>query len=839
MPHDPEKPLLRLNEPRDTGRRRSGGGGSQSRTFDRAAQGRAHGPVFQRLQTILNRPDAALQLRADANSLAPERLLVFEVTGSVQNFFNAVSRIPGLEFAGEEELAPDELDDNPEFYLLVPQLDALRQIVSLWDGWQRTGTVPRNFTPWRDLFGQLKSVRPWGPADRVSPPNREYFRHSVDGAPDNELTRIEIELVFRASADAAQASESVVADHIRQNGGAVIDRSRRPEFAYHAMLADVPAGEIRRIANLDPASLAGADPVASIVPQSVGTPIEAADRTLLNETRPDARIDDPIAAIFDAVPVQAHPLLAGRLAIDDPANLEARAVGPRIHGTAMASIALHGDLNDPPTPISRRVYFRPVMYAPALGDEIFDNEKLVVDVIVESVMRMRANGGPNVIVVNLSLGDRTKPFAGKVSTWARALDYLSFTYGILFLVSAGNVNDGVSMQEFPNAAAFEAASIEDRSQAAFRGIDAMKADRRLLAPADSLNALTVGSWHRDSSTEVFRGTSPFSPYDGEEMPNLSSRLGPGLRRSAKPEALFAGGRQRARLDPVAAPPILLSHPLPSRFWGLKVAAPPDNGGMGLHFTIGTSAATALATHSAHRIFDALEEAYPGVIAQMPLAERACLLKALLVHAASWRGSETFIRSVIDPDEEMHHEHWRREVCRHLGYGFVDPDDAIACAADRATMWATGTIGPEGSTTFDVPIPAVFAANADLREVRATLAWLAPTRPGYLAYRAVKLRIPSLQADALETAGVGTLTAQPTNSQSESGTILHRRWRDSRIGSGGGTIPVQVQRERDQGTPIDDPIPFGLAVTVEMPGAVQVYDQILPSILVQPRTRVRA
>jgi hypothetical protein len=44
-----------------------------------------------------------LQLRADANSLAPERLLVFEVTGSVQNFANAVSRIAGLEFAGEEE----------------------------------------------------------------------------------------------------------------------------------------------------------------------------------------------------------------------------------------------------------------------------------------------------------------------------------------------------------------------------------------------------------------------------------------------------------------------------------------------------------------------------------------------------------------------------------------------------------------------------------------------------------------------------------------------------------------------------------------------------------------
>lgn len=109
---------------------------------------------------------------------------------------------------------------------------------------------------------------------------------------------------------------------------------------------------------------------------------------------------------------------------------------------------------------------------------------------------------------------------------------------------------------------------------------------------------------------------------------------------------------------------------------------------------------------------------------------------------------------------MHHEHWRREACRHLGYGFVDPEDAIACAADRATMWATGTIGPEGSVTFDVPIPAVFGSNANPREVRATLAWFAPIRPGYLAYRAVKLRIPTLQTDALETAGIGTITGNP-------------------------------------------------------------------------------
>jgi hypothetical protein len=196
--------------------------------------------------------------------------------------------------------------------------------------------------------------------------------------------------------------------------------------------------------------------------------------------------------------------------------------------------------------------------------------------------------------------------------------------------------------------------------------------------------------------------------------------------------------------------------------------------------------------------------------------------------------------VIDPSEELHHEHWRREVCRHLGYGFVNPDDGVACAADRATMWATGRIGPEGSMTFDVPIPAVFGNTAASREVRATLAWFAPTRPGYLAYRGVKLRITSLQPDALQAAGVGTIAGQPTNSQSESGTIVHRRWTDARIGiADASAIPVQVQRERDQGTPVDDAIPFGLAVTVQMPGAIQVYDQVLPSIKLQPRARVRA
>ena len=46
MPHDPERPLLRLNSPRNSHRRRSGGGGSQARQFDRGGRRGRTGQFF-------------------------------------------------------------------------------------------------------------------------------------------------------------------------------------------------------------------------------------------------------------------------------------------------------------------------------------------------------------------------------------------------------------------------------------------------------------------------------------------------------------------------------------------------------------------------------------------------------------------------------------------------------------------------------------------------------------------------------------------------------------------------------------------------------------------------
>ncbi|MCE3544525.1 hypothetical protein LXJ56_30565, partial [Escherichia coli] len=75
---------------------------------------------------------------------------------------------------------------------------------------------------------------------------------------------------------------------------------------------------------------------------------------------------DSIAAVFDAVPLSAHPRLTGTLDVDDPFDLEDLAVGPRKHGTAMASAIVHGDANQPWTrSLERPVYFVSMLYATA------------------------------------------------------------------------------------------------------------------------------------------------------------------------------------------------------------------------------------------------------------------------------------------------------------------------------------------------------------------------------------------------------------------------------------------------------------------------------------------
>jgi hypothetical protein len=763
-------------------------------------------------------------LRADPSGLAPERLLVFEVRGSISAFAAAIQQIPGLELVDEEELEGDEGDEHPFAYLLVPDMGALRNLESLWRRWQARQLV-RGETTWANVFEHLRDLRPWGPNDRVHSSDRTFLASVVDGLDDSELVRVEIELVFRSNDVAARQGDAEVSGAITARGGLIISRSRLPDISYHALLADVPVWAVREIIEQRIDGIAGLESVMHIRPQSEATTAEIGDPT---ETQPaggaEQALGEPILALLDGVPVSGHRRLATHIDLDDPFDLEPGAlVESRAHGTAMASLIIHGDLNRNEDPLSRQIHLIPVMG----NADGFPRDRLVVDLIYLAVTRLREQR-PGIVIVNLSLGNRYRPFHNQLSPWARLLDRLAYRLGLLFIVSAGNQVNDFGIVAYATNRDYEDADGHSRATSMITALHSIMAQRRLLSPAETVNGVTVGGCNIDAVTPADRALARtlVDPFPDHVMANPSSSLGPGFARSVKPDILMPGAREHMRfvrnhvhIDVVPA--------TASRGAGLKVAAPPRAGRENLEgYTNGTSAAAALASRTCHRIHDALEATYGEEFLRLSPLQRAVLLKALLVHPAKWpRDTADLIKATIGPWGRGQAGKQKNNIRRFFGYGYVDGEDAVACAEDRATFFATGHLGADRIVIVDVPIPVAIGGKARPHSLSATIAWFSPVSPGRKSYRSCRLKI--LQPAELEALAVASHGWQPDEHQTNRGTVYSRCWsgENAPAVAPNMSIPLIVQRDPDQGTVVDETIPFGLAVTISMPGEVALYNEV--------------
>jgi hypothetical protein len=546
MPSDPTKPLLRLDVGEPNSRRPgSAGGPPRPEAYSTASQRSKFGPRFERLASVLATDALGLSLRSDPTAMAPERLLVFDVRGPIRSFANAVRKIPGLELVDEEELVGDETDEQPAAYLLVPDLRALREIESLWRRWTRGQVLPKGFTPWRDVFGTLRDLRPWGPQDRVHAADRQSIAEEIAELTDRETIRLEVELVFRPSAERASELEQSVGGEIVRVGGSVISRCRISDIRYHAVLGEFPVAAARLIVERRPESIAGIDLVMHIRPQSEATSIEVSDMEPAPESVRPQSAGSAIVALLDGVPVARHPLLAPSIVVDDQFDLERQTpVADRVHGTAMASLIVHGDRNSAAAMLSR-----PLHCVPILGSEDrIPSDRLVIDLIYQAVVRMRdgvSATAPDVLIVNLSLGNKRQPFHGRLSPWARLVDRLSYRFGILFLVSAGNHVGGFDLPDFATMLQFEDADSNSRSSGIVRALGDLKAQRRLLSPAEAVNALTIGAANLDSVPVDMRRAANYlvDPFPEFAISNPSSALGPGFANATKPDVLLPGSRE--------------------------------------------------------------------------------------------------------------------------------------------------------------------------------------------------------------------------------------------------------------------------------------------------------
>ena len=858
-----EFPLLPIPAPGIDRRPAGPRGGANLRLPTRQRQGQRFQPTFQRLQDVLDNDRDPLFLRRDPTGIAPERALVLEIAGAVDTFYQAIGRVPGLEYLGDEErefdadedfAVPDrrkgregeDRADKPvggRLYVAMPDTGALRQLVGIWRRYQDGQRPIEGFGPWFEVFRRLYRLRVWGPSDRIPEETIAYFNDQLAAHPESRV-RMEFELWSYRSHERQRQTNSRFEEAVRAADGEILHQASNPEIAYEAALIDLPAAEARRLARREEVALAICDEVMFVRPQSTATFPTKVDALDASEPVEPAGTGEgpPIAALFDGVHVQRHRLLDGRIVLDDPDNIsDISVVSERRHGTEMASLILHGDRNLREPALQRSIYLRPVLYAPGNGEnERTQPDRLLIDTIYRAVLRMKEGDGggeataPNVFIVNLSLGDENRPFTGTMTPWGRLLDYLAERFGILFIVSAGNVRDSLPVPAFNGITELEAATPEERRRAILEALGEQRSQRTLLSPAEALNVVTVGAWYEDALDGAQPSHFTYSPYV-EEGPNITSAMGLGHRKVIKPDIFMPGGRERFSMASAGTGLSIRPAP-PARLYGLRVAIPDTSGKLDQEgLTAGTSAAAALATRAAHRLFDALvDEDNGSILAHVDPMYYGVVVKALLAHRAHWGELGVLLEGIYGPTGQGAHVPRRDNITRVLGYGRPIVEEAMSCTPNRATLVGYGEVAPDGTAAvYRIPLPASLERVTEPRSVTLTLAWFSPVNIRHRAYRRAKLEIKPDDFDS--KVGVNRGRVQPSDKSVPRGSLFHVHYEGEKAVTfvDDGHLRLLVFC-REQGGALDQSIRYGLAVTVEAGENVSVYQEIRQRLRVQPR-----
>jgi len=874
-----DRPILRLPDAGNAQRRTEGQGRPPKPSGPgREAQGRRFQRRFDELNNAIRQQREGIVLRDDPSGIAPDRALVFEVGGAIQDFAKAARKV-GLELISEEAL--DALDEIPDgftppggtgplprtLYTTMPTLTSANKLLSLWSAYRRGESPETGITPWWRLFDLLLTVRTWGPSDRFPIHAREIISQRL---PDNDEDEVRLELEIWPSkheASRTQWRDEAIAK-VQALGGRVIDRSALVEgsFIYDALLIDLSAGEVRALIDdpFAPVSLAWVRGVQLILPQTVC-------QAFPYDVRHDAEIDhapepfDPEAPIraacFDTVPVAAHPALDGGVVIEDVHDLvPLTPVGGRSHATSMASLILRGDLEQDGAPLrDSRLVSVPVMIDSTDGRAVSPRDRLFVDVIHTALARLFVGenaAAPDVFVINLSIGVPEMRFAGRVSALARLLDWWSSEYGVLFVVSTGNVWDDVVLSNMPSEE-FKSAGLDDQGRAVANALRDATYGRTLFAPAETLNGLTVGA----ASTDLFRIEPPIRDdvvrleTDGECLPAVSSAVGLGPQRAIKPDVLNHGGIHELRVlppqdsdDNATRLRVVMDS---GRYAGLTVASPDFAMGPQTRRTIGTSCAAALTTREILKAAHALvSEGGPYEGQELPRGDLALLTRALAVNSARWPDpAGAMYRDELERFGSSHSLKAKESVARYYGHGMVSADWMHQSPEQGVTMVGLGEVRKDGARMFHMPLPPSIAGERLSRSMHVTLAWFSPVDINRASYRLASLEAIASNSEgghdeAKDTTWRLALGSDgPDERMIKRGTIWSRRLKNNRATvpgyDGNAIIPIRVQCRDASGGGLspDVDIRFAIVVTLVVEASVQfdIYQEVREAILVRQRS----
>jgi hypothetical protein len=804
---------------------------------------------LQRLEVALAR--RTLELSTAAPGAVAEEVLVFETIGNVTDFMNAVRRIPGLEWlisfdipdqesATPAETAEDDFaEEGNRLFALATDAQALKQLLTLWKRYEQGQKLERPFGIWTQVFQQLREVRTWSVKDRLHETGMtELWRDALEMG-DPSIT-FAVELWFRENANTRRQRLQQLQAAAASLGGRVEHPYEHEPTAFHGALATFPPAVVRQfLEQPDASAFLQRTEVMYCRPQGqTGTPLKEGDAfgVATNSITPPAGA--PVAALLDGLPVENHVAYAGWLRVDDPDGWAATyEVRDRQHGTGMASLIVRGDMSLSDAPLTSPLYVRPIL-KPDPADfrqprrEAMPFERFPQDLLEVAVRRFKTGTdtvpatAPTVHVVNLSVGDPSRLFDGSPSPWGRMVDYLAHRHNLLFTISAGNHASFRTQRTLTEWESLAPAALEQEALlACWQDVR----NRRLLSPAEAINAVTVAGLHTDESgPPPPLGVMGTIPIQNPSIACTTSAFGPGPRRSVKPDVALPGGRSVMR----AEPGLIIKAAGTARPPGQLVAVPTPAISSTGH-TRGTSNAAALATRQAVTVIETLRGLSNGEAA-VPDEFMPVLAKAMVAHAASSEQAAARLREVFDPGHGQRIDLFRkRHVLSTVGYGSVDPGRATGADDHRATLIGWGALEKDEGHEFSLPLPPSLNAIRGKRRLTFTLAWFSPINPHSRAYRCARLWF-STSDDTL-----ATKRAQAERFAVRNGTLQHEIWEGEQAAAfAAGTNLIIRVNCREDGGKLLGPVRYGLAVSIEaaVELALPIYEEVRQAIAVREQIR---
>lgn len=850
----PERPLVLFAEPISVVKSRRYGGPPDFCHPPFQKQVERLSPKFNALQRAFEQ--GKITISENPDGIEPEYTLVLEVAGDPSGFEVAVrnldSETDGVEWLFE--IVEDEVNNSDDFYrakdderddsklmsfkyfCVLTNQRALAEILSLWSNFRKDEhyVFPRGKTGLRNVFRTLKDIHLWGEKERLE--ETGILEVWTDELRDPSLTAVkcEIELFYRRTSSTRHQSQSIIQDYIVYIGGKVITTSCIDSIGYHAILASIPRQYAERIVRREEVALACFNQIMYFKPTGQSIVLGTSDGFQYSKEfqAPEDIIDDPIVALFDGLPQEHHPLLEGLLSVDDPDEFEAAyRMRDRQHGTSMASLIARGDLlNNEQLLTSHKIYVRPIMKPfPSSHDgtnEYVPDDILIVDKIHEAVRRLfepeAGKVAPTVRIINLSICIGNRLYFNMVSPLAKLLDWLSFKYRVLFIVSAGNHPDDIELGM--NYDEFKALSSFQRDSEIIKTLIKNSRNLRLLSPAESINSLSVGALFADNCDEI-ENPRHLIPCSNGMLSPISS-LGRGINKSIKPDILFPGGRsallqnlmepQKAhwRLNTNVTPPgILSARP--------RVLA---GGGSIVGYSFGTSNATALISHNATICYDVLKEIFIRELGVEPPPEyTALLLKSMLAHGAEWGDLAAAICKIAELSGRG-----ADDIHKWLGYGVPEITRVLECAKNRITLIGYGELGKDEACEYKLPLPFDFSTKKYHRCLTATLASFSPIRPSTQKYRSAQIWY------TIESEGDKPVPKRQDASDKAvaRGTLQHERFygNNAVVWSEDEYLGIKVNCRADANDFVEK-IPYALFVTFEIAPEhdIDVYQKIVEKV----------